>query len=293
MTSITECALSPDPLRTVGPERAQESIAEDPPALSTNWLAELWRYRELVYFLAWRDVKVRYKQAVLGAAWAILQPLLGMVVFTFFFGGLAGIATDDVPYPVFSFCALVLWTYFSTVISHGGQSLVGNSGLITKVYFPRMALPLSATLSGLIDLAIGLAFMVFVLAYFGVYPNWTVLLAPFFLGTLIILTAGASLILSALNVSYRDIKYAIPFLIQLGLFVTPVIYPITIIPDRFWFLVALNPLSGIVEGFRACLIPGQAIDPMLTVMSLTMTAIVFATGVILFRRTERVFADVI
>jgi lipopolysaccharide transport system permease protein len=225
-------------------------------AVNTRWLSELWRYRELVYFLAWRDVKVRYKQAALGAAWAILQPLLTMVVFTLFFGKLAGVPSEGVPYPLFSFGALVLWTYFAGVVSLASQSLVANSNLVSKVYFPRVALPTSTALSGLIDFALSLCFLGVLMVYYKVHPGWSLLWAPVFLAGLILFTVGVSLILAALNVRFRDIKYTIPFLIQLGLFVTPVIYPSTLIPKRFQTLVALNPLSGIIEGFRASLFGG-------------------------------------
>jgi lipopolysaccharide transport system permease protein len=261
--------------------------------VNAKWLSELWRYRELVYFLAWRDVKVRYKQAALGAAWAILQPLLSMIVFTLFFGKLAGIPSDGIPYPLFAYCGLVLWTYFSGVVGQGGQSLVSNSNLITKVYFPRIALPASTAVSGLIDFSVGLGFLIILMAYYHVQPGWALLWAPVFLASLILLTVGVGLILAALNVWYRDIKYTIPLLIQLWLFVTPVIYPTTFIPKRFQTLMALNPLAGIVEGFRACLFPGPRLDPTLTAISLTVSVIVFVVGLVSFRRTERLFADII
>jgi lipopolysaccharide transport system permease protein len=259
----------------------------------SEWLAELWRYRELLYFFAWRDVKVRYKQAALGAAWAILQPLLTMVIFTLFFGRLAGIPSDGIPYPLFSYGALVLWTYFSGAIGQAAQSLVSNSNLLTKVYFPRVTLPASSAVSGLLDFCVGLIFLIVLMAYYRVQPGWSLLWAPVFLAALVLLTVGTSLLLAALNVRYRDIKYAIPFLVQLWLFVTPVIYPAKLIPRRFQALVALNPLSGIVEGFRSCLFPGRQFDVTLTTVSLVMTAIVFLAGAFYFRRTERAFADII
>jgi lipopolysaccharide transport system permease protein len=261
--------------------------------VNTKWLSELWRYRELVYFLAWRDVKVRYKQAALGVAWAILQPLLTMVAFTLIFGKLAGVPSDGIPYPLFSFCGLVLWSYFSGVLAQAGQSLLANSNLITKVYFPRIALPLSTAVAGLIDFGVGLVFLVVLMGYYGVQPAWSLLWAPFFLGALVVLTVGTGMLLSALTVRYRDIKHTIPFLIQLGLFVTPVIYPMSIVPEPFKTLMALNPLAGIVEGFRACVVSGRPIDPMLTAVSLTVTALIFLLGLVCFRTTERAFADII
>ena len=256
-------------------------------------LSELWRYRELVYFLAWRDVKVRYKQAALGASWAILQPLVTMIIFTLFFGRLAGIRSEGVPYPLFSYSALVLWTYFAGVIGQAGQSLVSNQNLITKIYFPRLVLPASSAVSGLIDFLAGLGFLIVLMGYYHVHPGWSLLWAPVFLAGLFLFTVGVSLILAALNVQFRDVKYVVPFLIQLGLFVTPVIYPISFLPRRFQTLVVLNPLSGIIEGFRACLFAGSRLDPMLTVVSLTGSAIVFIAGVVYFRRAEHRFADII
>ncbi len=267
--------------------------------MQAKWLSELWRYRELVYFLAWRDVKVRYKQAALGAAWAILQPLLTMAVFTLLFSRLPGIQSEGIPYPVFSFCGLVLWLYFSSVVAQGAQSLLSNSNLITKVYFPRIALPLSSAISGLIDFSVGLICLVGLIVYYGVTQGltiaagWSLLWIPVFLASLLVLVVGTSLLLAALNVWYRDIKYAIPFLIQLWFFVTPIIYPTTIVPERFRALLALNPLVGIVEGFRAALFSGRQFDPMLTATSLSVTAVVFVVGLLYFWRTERAFADVI
>lgn len=258
-----------------------------------KWLAELWRYRELVYFLAWRDVKVKYKQAALGVAWAVLQPLLAMVVFTVFFGRVKDVADDPMPYPLFCFCALVLWVYFSGVIGQASQSLLGNANLLTKVYFPRIALPVSTALSGLIDFVVGLAFLVLLMVYYGVRPGWEMLWAPVFLASLVLLAVGIGLLLAALTVSYRDLKHTVPFFIQIWMFATPVIYPATLLPERLQPLLALNPVTGIVEGFRWCLFPGRFIDPVLTAVSLGMTVVVFLVGVVYFRKTERAFADVI
>jgi lipopolysaccharide transport system permease protein len=216
-----------------------------------------------------------------------------MLVFTFFFARLAGLDSDGVPYPLFSYSALVLWTYFSGVLVQGGQSLVANSNLITKVYFPRFALPASTALSGLLDFAVGLSFLGVLMGYYGVRPGWSLLLAPVFLMGLVLFTLGASMFLASLNVWYRDIKHAAPFLIQLWMFVTPVIYPITILPRHLQALMALNPLTGIVEGFRTCVLGGRPLDPMLTTISLTMSVVMFTVGLVYFRNTERVFADII
>ena len=256
--------------------------------MRTKWLSEIWRYRELLYFLAWREVKIRYKQAALGAAWAVLQPLLTMVVFTLFFGRLAGMPSDDIPYPIFAYCALVLWTYHAAVVGQGTQSLIANSNLITKVYFPRVALPASCALSGLFDLLFGLAFLGAMMVYYhsAVHLSWTILFVPLVIAHLVLLAVAFGLLLAALNVRFRDIKYVIPFMLQIWLFVTPVIYPMSFIPERFRFLVALNPLTGIIEAFRACLF-GRPFDLSITAISLAVTVFVFVVGLTYFRRAER------
>lgn len=259
----------------------------------SDWLGDSWRYRELVYFFAWRDIKVRYKQAMLGAAWAVLQPLLSMVVFTVVFGRLAGVPSDGLPYPLFAYAGLVLWNYFSTVVSQAGQCLISNSNLITKVYFPRIALPLSTAVSGLLDFVVGFAFLIVLFAWYGVVPTWTSLLAPVFIAALVMLSLGAGLFLAALNVWYRDVKYALPLLIQLWLFISPVIYPMSSVPERFRPWMALNPLAGIVEGMRSCLLLGQWPDPTMTAISLGTTVAVFLIGLAYFRKAERAFADII
>jgi lipopolysaccharide transport system permease protein len=261
--------------------------------VNKKWLAELWRFRELVYFLAWRDIKVRYKQAALGAGWAILQPLISMAVFTAVFSGLGGIPSDGVPYPLFAYSALLLWTYFSAVLIQGGQSLVANANLITKVYFPRLALPASTALSGLLDFAAGLGFLVVLMAYYGVQPGWPVLLAPVFVAGLVLFTLGVSMLLACINVWYRDVKYVMTFLVQMWLFMTPVLYPTSFLPERLQTLMAFNPLAGLIEGFRACLFPGVPLNTTLTAVSLTTAVAVFLGGLAYFRSTERAFADVI
>jgi lipopolysaccharide transport system permease protein len=258
-----------------------------------EWLAELWRYRELLYFLAWRDVKVRYKQAFLGAAWAIIQPLLSMIIFTIFFGGLAHVPSDGVPYPVFSYCALVPWIYFSGTVSLAGNSLISNANLITKVYFPRVLLPLAAALSGLLDFAIGSVFLVAMLIYYRIAPGWTLLLLPVFILGMITFAFAVSMLLAALNVRFRDVKYAIPFLVQIWLFVTPVIYPTTFLPKRFQAWLALNPMAGIVEGFRTCFFPSRNTDFKVIGISAAVTLITLALGMTYFHKTERTFADIV
>lgn len=261
--------------------------------MRAGWLIELWKYRELLYFLAWRDVKVRYRQAVLGAAWAVIQPLFAMIIFTLFFGKLARMPSDGVPYPLFSFCALVPWTYFSTTLAQAGNSLLSNSNLITKVYFPRALLPTASALSGLLDFLVGSAFLAILMLYYRVRPGWPLLLYPLFVILMMILVIGVSMLLAALNVRYRDVKYALPFLIQLWLFITPIIYPATFVPPRFQTLLALNPMCGIVEGFRASLFPERQLDLSLVGISMAGTAVLFVAGALYFRNTERTFADII
>ncbi len=254
---------------------------------------ECWKYRELFYFLALREIKLRYKQTVLGVTWAVLQPLLTVFVFTLLFGKLSKMPSDGIPYPLFYFAALLPWMYFSTTLSNAGNSLVTNASLITKVYFPRIILPSSMAISGLVDFGIGCILLLGTTAYYGVTPGWKLLMWPILVVPLVTLALGVSMILAALNVRYRDVKYAMPFLIQLWLFVTPVIYPTSIIPERYRFLLALNPLAGIIDGFRASLAPVKPIDWRLLAVSSILTLAVFATAAVYFRKTERSFADIV
>jgi lipopolysaccharide transport system permease protein len=262
-------------------------------AIMREWPAEIWQYRELLWFLAWRDIKVRYKQTVLGVGWAVIQPLLGMIVFTVFFGRLIGAANVNVPYPVFTYCALVPWTYFSSTVSQAGNSLVANSNLITKVYFPRVLLPASSALSGLLDFLVGSAFLIGLMVYYRIHPTWALIFFPILMLAMWLFTLGVGMWLAALNVRYRDVKYTIPFLIQLGLFVTPVIYPKSLMPSRLQPFLMLNPLAGIIEGFRACLFPQYQIDLNLIAGSTAVGAILFAASSLYFRNTERTFADIV
>jgi lipopolysaccharide transport system permease protein len=257
-----------------------------------QWVSEVWHAREILYFLAWRDVKVRYKQAALGVAWAVLQPLFTMVTFAFFFGRLAGIPSDGVPYPLFSYSALVLWTYFAATLTQVGNSLVANSSLITKIYFPRVLLPAAAAFGGLLDLVVSSAFLIVMLFYYHVTPRWTVLLTPIFVGQTVLLVMGVGMLLAALNVRYRDVKYTIPFLTQIGLFVTPIIYPVTFLPQRFQGWLALNPMTGVIQGFRACLFGGH-VDWDVLGCSWLVTLSLLLIGTLHFRSTERVFADLV
>lgn len=261
--------------------------------LNARWILELWGYRELVYFLAWRDVKVRYKQTVLGVLWAVLQPFFTMVVFTLLFGQLAKIPTDGIPGPIFYFSALVPWTYLSTTVSNAGMSLVSNSNLLTKIYFPRIILPAAVALSNLVDFFIGSALFIGFMVYYEIPLGWSLFLWPSLVILLVLLSLSLGVFLAALNVKYRDFRYAIPFAIQLLLFATPIIYPVSMVPEKFRWLVALNPLSGLIEAFRYALVPSRAIDWELLWLSMGITAVLFVAGVAYFKRAEKVFADIV
>jgi lipopolysaccharide transport system permease protein len=260
---------------------------------STEWLRELWRYRELFYFLAWRDVKVRYKQTVLGIMWAAIQPLLSMFVFTLLFGNLAQMPSEGAPYPIFYFAALLPWIYFSGTLLQSGNSLVNNAQLFTKVYFPRIILPASAAISGLVDFSIGSILLFLIILYYQILPGWQLLLWPVLVVPLVLFSLGTSMILAAANVKYRDIKYTIPFIIQLLLFITPVIYPMAIIPAHYQTLIAINPMSGVIEAFRATLIPTKTVDWQLLGISSGINLLIFTLAVIYFRKTEQTFADIV
>jgi lipopolysaccharide transport system permease protein len=256
-------------------------------------LRELWSYRELLYYLTWRDVKVRYKQTAIGAAWAVLQPLLTMVVFALVFGVLMRVPSDGLPYPVFAYVALLPWTFFATALTRSGGSLVTDASLITKVYFPRMLLPVSAVLSSALDFAVAFLLLLALMAWYGIAPGAGVVTVPLFLLLAFVTALGCGLWLSALNVRYRDIAYVTPFLIQIWFFLTPVAYPASLVPERWRALYALNPMAGVVEGFRWALL-GTASPPGVTLaVSVAVVAVIFLGGVFWFRRLEQGFADVV
>ncbi len=258
-----------------------------------EWTSELWHFRELLYFLAWRDVKVRYRQAAFGAAWAIIQPLFTMLIFTFFFGRMANIPSGGIPYSLFFYTTLVAWTYFASTLGQAGNSLVTNAPLITKIYFPRILLPASSALSSLLDFGVGSSFLVVMMLYYKIAPSWKIVLWPLAALDMLIVTLGISMWLAALNVRYRDIKHVIPFMVQLGLWVTPVLYPVTYLSPRWRPLLALNPLSAVMEGFRACLFPNYQLDWKLMATSLGTSLLFLVIGVLYFRKAERSFADII
>jgi lipopolysaccharide transport system permease protein len=256
-------------------------------------IRELWSYRELAFFLAWRDVKVRYTQTVFGVLWAVIQPFMTMVVFTLLFGQLAKISTNGIPGPVFYFSALVPWTYFSATVSRGGMSLVSNNALLTKIYFPRMILPAGISLANLVDFMIGSVFLLGFIVYYNVPIGPHLMLWPLLVVLLMLLAFGISAFVAAVNVKYRDVQHALPFVVQLLMFFSPIIYPSNLIPERFQWLLALNPLTGIIEGFRYVMAPDRPYDWTLLQVAVVVTLAVFVGGVAYFRRADREFADVI
>ena len=264
---------------------------------STGWvplnLKDLWDYRELLYFFIWRDIKVRYKQTVLGAAWAIVQPFFTMVVFSIFFGRLAKVPSDGIPYPLFSYAALVPWTFFANGLNHGSNSLVSGANLLKKIYFPRPAMPIATVLSGVVDFLLAFVVLMGMMLYYGYVPTMNVLWLPFFLLLALTTSLGVSLWLSATNVLFRDVGYLIPFLAQLWLFATPIAYPSSLLPEPWRTLYGINPMVGVVEGFRWALLGvNTAPGPIIIVSSLT-SFLLMVTGAFYFRRMERTFADVV
>ena len=256
-------------------------------------LRELWNYRELLYFLTWRDLKVHYKQTALGAAWAVIQPLFMMLVFSVFFGRLARVPSDGVPYPVFTFCALLPWQLFANALNSSSNSLVGNQNLITKVYFPRLVVPISAVLGGLVDFAIAFVILLAMLFFYGIAPGWQIVALPAFIMLAVMTALAVGLWLSALNVQYRDVRYTINFLIQFWLFATPVAYPSSIVPAQWRVLYGLNPMVGVVEGFRWCLLGKRESPNALVLVSAVVVSVLLAGGLYYFRRMEQQFADVV
>ena len=257
-------------------------------------LRDLWLYRELVYFFTWRDLKVRYKQTLLGVSWAVLQPFLTMVVFSIFFGGLAEVPSDGVPYPIFSFTALLPWQMFSNALSVASRSMVQNRHMITKIYFPRIILPLSSVLGGLVDFAIAFVILMGMMWFYRISPTVNVWMLPLLLLLTLITALGVGLWLSALNVLYRDVNYVTPFLTQFWLFITPIAYPTSLLPEKWRMVYALNPMTGVVEGFRWALLgTEQSIDATTMAISVGISILLLVSGLIYFRRTERLFADMV
>ncbi len=289
--------LPPDIGADVGEQRSRER--EEPTVIiepSGPWpridLRELWAYRNLFLFLVWRDIKVRYAQTVLGAGWAIIQPVLAMVVFTVIFGNFAKIPSDGVPYPVFSLAALVPWIYFSTALTTASNSLIANPNLITKVYLPRLVIPLAPVLAGLVDFAIALVILFAMMLAFGIVPSSGVAVLPILVLIMMMAAAGIGCLLAALNVQYRDVKHIVPFLVQVLMFASPIVYPMSLVPEAYRVAYALNPMAGVIEGFRSVLLGTNSISWSLLSVSAVSSVVFLTIGALYFRRMERVFADV-
>ena len=290
-----ESAISDSPLALSSAHSA--SLPTLRIARSNGWvplkLSELWEYRELLYFLVWRDIKVRYKQTALGATWAIIQPFFTMVVFSLFFGRLAGMPSDGIPYPIFSFAALVPWSFFANGLSQSSNSLVGSSNLITKVYFPRLIIPLASSFSGVVDFLIAFAVLIVMMLYYSLLPTLNVLWLPLFFLLAMVTSLGVGLWLSALNVEYRDVRFIVPFITQFWLFVTPIAYPSSLLPEPWHTLYGLNPMVGVVEGFRWALLGTKTAPGPIIAVSSAAAIVILITGAFYFRRMEKTFADIV
>jgi lipopolysaccharide transport system permease protein len=264
---------------------------------SRGWISlklnELWEYRELLYFLAWRDIKIRYKQTVLGAAWAIIQPFFTMVVFSVFFGRLAGIPSDGVPYPIFSFAGLVPWTFFANSLNQSSNSLVSSANLIQKVYFPRLAVPIATVFSGIVDFALAFLMLLAMMLYYGMVPTLNVLWLPAFFLLALITSLGVGLWLSAMNVRFRDVRYIVPFLVQFWMFSTPIAYPSSLLSEPWRTLYGLNPMVGVIEGFRWGLLGTNTAPGAIIFVSSAVAMAIFVGGAFYFRRVEKTFADIV
>lgn len=256
-------------------------------------LQELWEYRELLYFLSWRDIKVRYKQTALGAAWAIIQPFMTMVVFSLFFGKLAKMPSDGIPYPLFAFAALVPWTFFANGLAQSSNSLVQNSSMLQKIYFPRLIMPISTIVSGAVDFVVAFVVLILMMGYYGIAPTANIVWIPFLLLLEVVAALGIGLWLSALNVRFRDVRYVVPFLTQFWLFATPIAYPSSLLAEPWRTVYGVNPMVGVVEGFRWALLGTEtAPGPMVVVSALASLALL-TTGLYYFRRMEKTFADTV
>jgi len=256
-------------------------------------LAAVWEFREILYFLVWRDVKVRYKQTIIGVAWAILQPLMTMMIFTVIFGNFAKMPSDGLPYSIFAYAALLPWNYFSQAISRSGLSLVGEANLLMKVYFPRLIIPLASVVAPLIDFFVSFLVLLVMIAWFGIAPGWNVLCLPVFLLLALMTALAVGLWLSPLNVRYRDIGHTIPFLIQFWLYASPVAYPVSLVPEKWRLLYSLNPMAGVIEGFRWALLGKQSPAFGVIAVSAAMVVALLLGGIVFFKRMERTFADLV
>ena len=264
---------------------------------SRGWISlnlhDLWEYRELLYFLTWRDIKVRYKQTVLGAAWAIIQPFFTMVVFSVFFGKLAKMPSDNIPYPIFSYAALVPWTFFANGLSQSSSSLVASANLIKKVYFPRLVVPISSVISGAVDFVLAFVVLLGMMLYFGIVPTWNIVWLPLLLLLALVTSLGVGLWLTAMNVQFRDVRYAVPFLVQAWMFATPIAYPSSLLDEPWRTLYGINPMAGVVEGFRWALLGTQTAPGPIVLVSALVAVGLLVSGAYYFRRMEKTFADLV
>jgi len=287
------------PLSNLERSKSGYQLPENPIVIiqpSKSWVAlnlrDFWNYRDLLYILTKRDIQVRYKQTLLGATWAIIQPLFTMLIFTLFFGKLAAMPSDGIPYPIFAYAGLLPWTFFSNSVTNSGNSLVGNSNLITKVYFPRMIIPTASVASGLLDFAIAFGFLIVLMFYYGIGLSINILMLPVLIILTSLLAIGVGMWMSALNVKYRDIRYALPFLIQLGMFASPIIYPASLVPEKWRWLVWLNPVAGQIEAYRSAFF-GRPFEWTALGISAVMTFVILVYSAYNFRRMEKSFADII
>ncbi len=290
-TTTDSSKIYADSADTLEPERVHRI---EP---SSGWvplkLAELWEYRELLYFLTWRDVKVRYKQTALGVAWAIIQPLLTMLVFSVFFGRLAKVPSDGIPYPIFCYTALVPWTLFAIGLTQSSNSLVGSSNLITKVYFPRLIIPMSTVMSAAVDFLFSFSVLIVMMLYYGVVPSRNLLALPLFISLAVIASLGVGMWLSALNVQFRDVRYVVPFITQFWMLATPIAYPSSLLGEPWRAIYGLNPMAGVVEGFRWSLLGLNTAPRPILIVSFLASLAILVSGAFYFRRMERTFADIV
>jgi homopolymeric O-antigen transport system permease protein len=279
----TPVSVSTEPVLVIQPGRAWFRLD----------LATLWEYRELLYFLVWRDLRVRYKQTAIGATWALLQPLMTMMIFTVIFGHFARIPSDGLPYPIFAYTALLPWTYFASALNRSSTSVVAEAHLISKVYFPRALLPLAGTLSGIVDFALAFVLLLGLMTWYGISPTWGLLVLPLFLLLALAMALAVGLWCSALNVRYRDVALTIPFLTQCWMYASPVAYPVSLVPENWRFLYSLNPMAGVVEGFRWALLGKQGPDFVVMAVSAVVVALLLVGGLVFFKHMERTFVDVV
>jgi len=273
-------------------ENKNNSIIIEAGKAEKHYWLDLWRYRELFYFLSWRDILVRYKQTVIGIAWSVLRPIITMVIFTIVFGRIAKLPSADAPYPILVFTALLPWLFFSSALSDSSNSLIGNANMISKIYFPRMILPTSAVIVSLIDFFISFILLGIIMLWYRFVPSWKIVFMPLFLLLALIVSLGAGFLLSALNVKYRDFKYIVPFIIQFGLYASPVGFSSDVIPNKWRFLYSINPMVGVIDGFRWSII-GKGVEFYIPgfLISIFLAILLFLIGIIYFRKTEKTFAD--